>query len=105
MRPLPRAARLVAGSATVTLVAALAWLPVGAASASVQNNFFALADGNSSYTGAGVFDCTLTAGVDNPQSLPATFSSGTPFGTKAIPPAPTRVSLPSWLTMISPSTM
>jgi hypothetical protein len=77
MRPLPRAARLVAGSATVTLVAALAWLPVGAASASVQNNFFALADGNSSYTGAGVFDCTLTAGVDNPQSLPATFSSGT----------------------------
>jgi hypothetical protein len=77
MRPSPRARRIVATAASVSLVAALAWLPSGAAFATVQNTFFAVADGNSSYTGAGVFDCPLTAGVDNPQSAPATFSAGT----------------------------
>jgi hypothetical protein len=76
---MPRSNRLrrtFAASASGGLVAALAWLPAGPAAANVINEFFATADGNSTYTGLGVFDCNLTAGTDNPESTHATFSSG-----------------------------
>lgn len=77
MRPSSRARRIAAVCASAGLAAGLTWLPAGPASATVQNDVWAAADGNANFTGAGAFDCNLTAGVDSPQSTHATFSSGT----------------------------
>jgi hypothetical protein len=65
--------RVVAGSASAGLAAALAWLPAGPASAAVSAQFGVV--GSASAAGT----CTLTSspGSDNPTSGVSTFSSGT----------------------------
>ncbi|HEX3223606.1 MAG TPA: hypothetical protein VHR35_13640 [Nocardioides sp.] len=69
---------VVATGAAVGLAAAIAGLPAGGAYAGVKAQYAAAGSASADYVGSGVGgSCDLTAGTDNPQTTPVTFSDGT----------------------------
>jgi hypothetical protein len=70
--------RTLAVTAGGAIVAALAWLPLGSASAGVHNTFSVGGSSQSDYTGTvGPNICQVTAGSTSVSTTPITFSSGT----------------------------
>lgn len=73
-----RLGRALALAATGGVAAGLAWLPVGGATAAVQNQFSAGGNVNAYYSGStSGANCSLTSGSTGTNNTPITFSAGT----------------------------